>query len=179
MRRKPSVTDILVGFDLDCCAFAWVAAEEKVVCTPRALAALRYGVNIADSQFDGMGYCRRLEKYAARGWAVAVPGLDKARVRPELLAANYVFLKSWDLLLRVQPRGVGRKGMCIETMQMNDGGCLSTQRTNITASSVQAGASVRGFPRMVVLDQSDNVQSALVPTVWFCEKHPGGKALPH
>jgi hypothetical protein len=171
-----SVLDILVGFDVDCCAFAWVAAEEKVVCTPRALAALRYGVNIADSQFDGMGYCRRLEKYAARGWAVAVPGLDKARVRPELLAANYVFLKSWDLLLRVQPRGVGRKGMCIETMQMNDGGCLSTQRTNITASSVQAGASVRGFPRMVVLDQSDNVQGALVPTVWFCEKHPGGTA---
>ena len=116
------VAAVLVGFDVDVCGFAWVAAEERVVCTPRALAALRYGVNIADSQFEGLGYCRRLEKYASRGWAIAVPGFDAARVRPELLRANYVFLNIHDLLLRVQPRAVGRQGLSIDMLQTNCSG---------------------------------------------------------
>jgi hypothetical protein len=171
------VADILVGFDVDVCGFAWVAAEERVACTPRALAALRYGVNIADSQFDGLGYCRRLEKYAGRGWAVAVPGFDAARLRPELLRGNYVFLKSHDLLLRVQPRAVGRQGLSIDTLQANGRGQLFNRTSHITASAVQSGTSVRGFERLIVLD-GGIAQNAFVPSVRFCEKHSRIDALP-
>ena len=67
--------ELLTNFDVDCACFTWLPIEGKVVCTARGLRALRYGVNIADNgRFDSPAYCRRLEKYADRGFAVAVPG---------------------------------------------------------------------------------------------------------
>ena len=171
------VADILVGFDVDCCGFAWVATEERVVCTPRALAALRFGVNIAEAQFDGVSYCRRLEKYASRGWAIAVPGFDASRVRPQLLQDNYVFLKKKDLLLRVQPRAIGRQGLSIDTLHINGRAHPFTRTSHITASAVQAATSIRGFERLAVLDRCIAREVSL-PSIRFCEKHSRIDALP-
>ena len=61
-----TVQKLLLQFDVDSCCFAWVPSEDRVVTTARGLRALRYGANIADTRFDGPGYCRRLEKYADR-----------------------------------------------------------------------------------------------------------------
>jgi hypothetical protein len=41
------IMDLLGRFDVDCCCVAWAAEDDKVVCTPRGLRALRPAVAIA------------------------------------------------------------------------------------------------------------------------------------
>ena len=75
-----SVVALLTDFDVDCRACAFLPKEKRVVCMPRCLRALRCGANVADSDFDGPGYHRRLLKYDCRGFAIAVPGFDVKRL---------------------------------------------------------------------------------------------------
>ena len=95
-----SPLEILKDFDVDCCCFAFVPADDKVVTTRRGLRALRYHTNICDSSFDSGCYCRRLEKYDARGFMIAVPGFDQHRLSDELLSGNYTYNEQHDVLLR-------------------------------------------------------------------------------
>ena len=120
---------------------------------------------------------RRLEKYASRGWAIAVPGFDASRVRPELLQDNYVFMRKNDLLLRVQPRAIGRQGLSIDTLHVNGRALPFTRTSHITVSAVQAATSIRGFERLVVLDRGIAREVSL-PSIRFCEKHSRIDALP-
>ena len=55
---------LLLNFDLDCCAVAFRVGGSSVLATERCLRALRYGVNVFDTDFYSKSYCRRLEKYA-------------------------------------------------------------------------------------------------------------------
>jgi hypothetical protein len=73
-RLYHSVAQILLGFDLDCCALAYNGAD--VVSLPRGLRALQTRQNIVDTTRQSTTYEARLYKYARRGFAVAVPGLD-------------------------------------------------------------------------------------------------------
>ena len=75
-----STPALLNDFDVDCCCCAYIPAENKVVRTPRGLRALRYGANIADSDFYGPGYHRRLIKYDCRDFDLAVPGFECKRL---------------------------------------------------------------------------------------------------
>ena len=45
--------------------------------------------------------CERLEKYANRGFAIAVPGYEEASLSRRLLGATYFFVDRFGLLLRV------------------------------------------------------------------------------
>jgi hypothetical protein len=80
-----SVADLLNGFDVDCCCFAYQLGTGRVVTTPRGLRALRYGACLVDTEFDTSSYCPRLEKYGFRGWQIGVPGLEELRVPPKAL----------------------------------------------------------------------------------------------
>ena len=60
-----------------------------------------YGTNICDSSFDGANYCRRLEKYAFRGFRVGVPGFEEHKVSHKVLEPNYVLHERNDLMLRM------------------------------------------------------------------------------
>jgi len=94
-----SPLDRLTDFVVDCCTCGFLPQEQRVVCTPGCLTALRRGVNVADSDFDGPGYHRRLLKYDYRGFAIAAPGFDVQRLSRNLVEGNYVVLEPYDLLL--------------------------------------------------------------------------------
>ena len=68
-----SAADVLCRFDVDCCCVAFIPNEGRTVCSRRGLRAMRYGVNVVDSAFGGPSYAKRLQKYAERRWAAAVP----------------------------------------------------------------------------------------------------------
>ena len=81
LRLYDSPAEVLMGFDVDCCACA--CTYEKVWATPRCLLAIQSGNNILNplhSWPNRPSYEIRLAKYANRGYAVAVPGLDMRRI---------------------------------------------------------------------------------------------------
>jgi len=77
------VAQVLLGFDVDACQFAYDG--ERVLATSAAKRALVSGVNIADPERRAATYENRLCKYAIRGFAVAIPGLEPERVAPRHL----------------------------------------------------------------------------------------------
>ena len=132
------VLDLLLGFDVDCCAVAYELHAQRAVATERAVRAIRHRTNIADPLFHTAGYMRRLEKYAKRGFAVAVPDLDTRFVHGSVLRGSYVFVEDMDLLLRVgeiNPRHV------------------AVSRCGAKATSVQTGIAQKGLLRMYVMDR--------------------------
>lgn len=77
LRLYRSPTEVLAGFDLDCCCVAYDG--RRVLALPRALSAIRTSVNLADPSRRSLSYEARLHKYAGRGFAVGVPGLQHHR----------------------------------------------------------------------------------------------------
>ena len=92
---------VLKDFDIDCCCVAFIPSDAKVVTTKRGLRTLIFGANVCDSSFDNWGYCRRLDKYAARGFGVAVPGFEPHRLGMRIFDASYIIDEKHDLLLKV------------------------------------------------------------------------------
>ena len=128
--------------------------------TERGIRALRHSVNVADTAKYGPSYCRRLEKYSGRGFAVAVPGLIPERVSTNVKRASYVFILKYDMLFKVSAREPhGRKyrvrGKTIEVVE-----------------DTQTAVVVRDLERLIV--QHDNnifLRHVDVPAVWICPEH--------
>ena len=66
---------------------------------------MEYQANIFDSRHLSKSYCERLEKYANRRFAVAVPGLEEASLSRRLLDAPYLFIERHGILLNVGEAG--------------------------------------------------------------------------
>lgn len=147
----PSVSALLLGFDVDCCACAYIpeGKQGRVVCTERCLRALRFGANVADTRFDGPNYCQRLSKYDARGFAIAVPGFEQTRVATRIHRASYIYLQKHDLLLRAQPPQIMGKELSL----------TKGQDTDIKA--IQKCSAVRGFERLAVFKLCANIRETL------------------
>ena len=143
----PSVAHVLRCFDVDCCCVAFDPVERKVLCTRRALRALKHGANVVDSVFGGPGYARRLQKYADRGFAAAVPYFSPDRVSPELWRSSYVYFERSGLLLRL--------GRQVPVSDAPHGG-------GIQATACRRATLVKNLARLVVLD-------AGAPTVSYCD----------
>ena len=95
-----NVGHLLSSFDLDSCAAAFVPGK-GVYCSPRCLRALRYSVNVFDSDLEGPTYCQRLEKWDARGFQIALPGLVLQRVSSSVKEGIFYRLTTTGLLLRM------------------------------------------------------------------------------
>jgi hypothetical protein len=81
LRLYDSPTEVLFGFDVDCCCCAFDG--RNVWLTKRCISALRTGTNILNPLHawpNKASYELRLAKYALRGFAVSVPGIDKTRI---------------------------------------------------------------------------------------------------
>lgn len=89
LRRYSCVADILLQFDIDCCQLAFDG--DRLWASPSARRALASGVILADPEWRSATYESRLLKYARRGYAVAVPGLDLSRVSPELTCGAFTY----------------------------------------------------------------------------------------
>lgn len=86
LRLYKSPAEILLGFDIDCCTFGYDG--ETTWTTQRGLRAITKGYNLVDATRRSASYEARLVKYARRGFAVMVPGLDKTRVHWEALVSK-------------------------------------------------------------------------------------------
>eukprot|EP01063_Lacrimia_lanifica_P029653 TRINITY_DN4571_c0_g1_i1.p1 TRINITY_DN4571_c0_g1~~TRINITY_DN4571_c0_g1_i1.p1 ORF type:complete len:1795 (+),score=613.03 TRINITY_DN4571_c0_g1_i1:74-5458(+) len=90
LRLYSSPYEVLAGFDVDACTFAYDG--KKVYTTCRGHYALLTGYNTIDLSRRSPSYEMRLAKYASRGFAVHVPGYDRDRIDPN------IFDKPWGLL---------------------------------------------------------------------------------
>ena len=86
--RFPSLTStqVLLGFDIDSCCAGFDG--QSVWVAERFQRALNKGYNLVNMTRRSLTYETRLRKYAKRGFCVAVPGLDKARVNTDLLNSD-------------------------------------------------------------------------------------------
>ena len=89
LRRYSCVADVLLQFDIDCCQLAFDG--DRLWASPSARRALTSGVILADPEWRSATYESRLLKYARRGYAVAVPGLDLSRISPELTCGAFTY----------------------------------------------------------------------------------------
>lgn len=86
LRIYDSPTEVLIGFDLDSCCCTY-NGRNVWVC-PRWIPAIQSGVNILNPLHawpNKPSYEFRLAKYAFRGFAVSVPGIDKERIDYDLI----------------------------------------------------------------------------------------------
>ena len=83
-----------------------------VVCTPRGLRSIRHGVNVWDSEREGLTYAQRMEKWDARGFSIALPGLIKEKVSRHIRDANYYALSCGLMLRGDRPRVVALQATC-------------------------------------------------------------------
>lgn len=89
LRLYDSPAEVLYGFDVDCCCCCYDGRE--VWLTPRCLRALESMTNILNPLHawpKRAAYELRLAKYSMRGFAVAIPGLDRSRIEKERLNAT-------------------------------------------------------------------------------------------
>eukprot|EP01122_Echinamoeba_exundans_P015092 TRINITY_DN7025_c1_g1_i1.p1 TRINITY_DN7025_c1_g1~~TRINITY_DN7025_c1_g1_i1.p1 ORF type:complete len:798 (+),score=227.94 TRINITY_DN7025_c1_g1_i1:99-2492(+) len=82
LRMYKSPAEVLFGFDIDSCTVGYDG--NNVWCMPRFQRALTKRYNLVNNSRRSLTYEQRLYKYSKRGFAVAVPGLDKSRVDPSI-----------------------------------------------------------------------------------------------
>jgi hypothetical protein len=80
LRLYKSPAEVLMGFDIDCCAVGYDGST--VWALPRAHRAIVKRYNLVDMSRRSLTYETRLYKYAKRGYAVAVPGFQPFLVDP-------------------------------------------------------------------------------------------------
>ncbi|KAL0477770.1 hypothetical protein AKO1_005229 [Acrasis kona] len=78
LRLYKSPSEILTGFDVDCCCVGYDGRE--VWASPRAVRAIKTRMNLVDVERQSTTYEARLFKYAKRGYRVGVPGYDPNKV---------------------------------------------------------------------------------------------------
>ena len=77
-----------------------------------------YRVNLVQSEHHSPAYAYRLEKYAYRGFAIGLPGLDVPWPSPDLDSVSYVWTKKRNSLLQVLPGSdEDAPGLSLITMQ--------------------------------------------------------------
>ncbi len=94
----------------DCCCFAYDLVQDKVFCTPRGRRALEFACDMVDGRFDSNSYTMRLEKYAKRGFSIALPGCRSELVTPSVLRRSYVFAADYNMLFQVDSVGKPEEG---------------------------------------------------------------------
>ena len=88
LRLYNSPAEVLMGFDVDACACGFDGTRAWTC--PRACLAFATQANTVDMSRRSPSYEMRLAKYAARGFEVLVPGLDRPRIDP------FIYEKRFD-----------------------------------------------------------------------------------
>uniref|UniRef100_A0A6C0BMP5 Uncharacterized protein n=1 Tax=viral metagenome TaxID=1070528 RepID=A0A6C0BMP5_9ZZZZ len=77
-RLYRSMSEIVHGFDLDCCGILF--HDDKFYCTARALHSLKNRCNVVDYARSSASYPHRLLKYANRGFRIECPNVSTENV---------------------------------------------------------------------------------------------------
>eukprot|EP01119_Soliformovum_irregulare_P013496 TRINITY_DN3598_c0_g1_i1.p1 TRINITY_DN3598_c0_g1~~TRINITY_DN3598_c0_g1_i1.p1 ORF type:complete len:666 (-),score=196.36 TRINITY_DN3598_c0_g1_i1:44-1963(-) len=105
LRLYKSISEILLGFDLDCVGVAFDGKD--VWCLPRCRRAINLRCNIADPSrqtFRTSSYEYRLWKYSKRGFAVAIPGFRREYINPKIYLREFGDLTGFSRLLYLEAR---------------------------------------------------------------------------
>ncbi|CAK9095401.1 Uncharacterized protein R883 [Durusdinium trenchii] len=86
LRLYSSVLEILSGFDVDCCTFAFDGMQ--VYATPRGVHSLLTGVNTIDLSRRSTSFEMRLAKYGSRGFGALAEDVDERRVSPGIYSEH-------------------------------------------------------------------------------------------
>ena len=172
-----SPVEVILNFDVDCCCVLYDMSAEKVLCLPRSRRSLNTRCNIADTNMRSPSYERRLEKYAERGFAIAVPGLRLDRVKEELFNVEYYHDPDTGKLLRL---GAGTK-LDESTVHKGfvwgrspwTGGREFELKANLERSADQIG----GLQRLLVLDSAKRPGARVHSTNIFEEEMLGSVAF--
>lgn len=87
LRIYRSITEMLLGFDVDCSCIAYDG--KQLFASPRALAACMTQVNTIDLTRRSPSYENRLAKYSHRGFEVCWPPLDRSRIDPTIFERSF------------------------------------------------------------------------------------------
>lgn len=90
LRLYDTLAQVLVGFDVDCCAIGYNG--KKLMTTERGLHALKYRVNVANLKRRSPSYENRLIKYSFRGFDVVT---------------NFDYKKAYNKMFFMQPENYG------------------------------------------------------------------------
>ena len=155
-----SVEHLLAGFDTDASCCAYVLSTGSFVVSPRGRRALEYRVNVMQSSRNSAAYAHRLEKYASRGFAIGLPGLDVSLLHPDLLSASYIRMrKKRDLLLRVLSTS-DEDAPGVTSVMMPAG----SKTTEVRCRKMK-GKRVSGVQRLVVLSFAGHIRDVESPFV--------------
>ena len=112
LRLYHSIEQVLVGFDIDCCAIAYTGSN--LITIPRGEDAIRSNRILVDPDRESETYAKRLKKYAERGFVLSCPGisssvLEKLEKRMSNVVRNFVSNdRSRSMIERVLSGGVIR-----------------------------------------------------------------------
>ena len=87
LRLYKTLSEILHGFDVDCCAVGYDGKD--IWMTKRALFAISHGYNTVNFERLSPSYGNRLVKYALRGMSIRIPNFDRKRVNLKALKKAY------------------------------------------------------------------------------------------
>jgi len=172
-----SPLEVILNFDVDACCVLYDLAAERVCCMPRSRRAINTRCNIADTKMRSPNYERRLEKYAARGYAVAVPGLREACVDASLFEAEYFADPDSGLLLRL---GTPSPSAPVPRKEKSWGNRPWKSRVLRFKAKVERPAeAITGLQRLMILDralQGPDVCPRLHRQAEFMEESLGRRA---
>lgn len=93
LRLYSCPSEIIHGFDVDCCGILYDPSSDKLYATERALYAFLNKTNIFDPERSSPSYVYRLTKYALRGYDIYIPGYDESRLDQEKVHILLNYLK--------------------------------------------------------------------------------------
>eukprot|EP01117_Protostelium_nocturnum_P012678 TRINITY_DN4670_c0_g3_i4.p1 TRINITY_DN4670_c0_g3~~TRINITY_DN4670_c0_g3_i4.p1 ORF type:complete len:940 (-),score=234.76 TRINITY_DN4670_c0_g3_i4:49-2814(-) len=97
LRIYKSPAEVLLGFDIDCCAVGFDLT--KVWVSPRALRSIKKRYNLVNPTRRSTTYELRLLKYSKRGFGVLVPNLDGSKINPNLYSQSLLSVEGLARLL--------------------------------------------------------------------------------
>ena len=120
-------------------------------------------------------YCRRLEKYDARGFQIGVPGFNAALLSPDLLSSRYLYLQNYDMLFQVGPKDWLAKNLPMTISKFN-GKSFDRIEEDIKASATQPGVCIKGFRRAVAMKHAR--MEMVDSDVWVAQPSKGRQTAP-
>ncbi len=111
----------------------------------RSKRAVEHRANIFDTRHLSRNYCERLEKYAKRDFAVAVPGLEENALSRRMLESTYLLLEHHGILLNVG--GTGACSPASSTMS------IGKRDLKVQYSRALRATVVKDLARMIVLSR--------------------------
>lgn len=159
LRLYDSPSEVLMGFDVDCCCCAYDG--NNVWVTRRWLFAMQHGSNFLNSLHawpNKASYELRLAKYAYRGYSVVVPGLDTKLVKADITKVLLQDLKGLARLLKVSDGMTTPIPMRRFPEHPRHVGQISSNRSELTPLVVALSSGEGGYN-----DQDDEV---LLPSIF-------------